>query len=843
VALKRLQADKATATKEARVKIDADISAARKNILALSANMATLKDHKLKIGTDFKKAKKELKDLTEDQKVVVEAEAETAAARAKITALVRTRVVNLLVRVKSSAAAASLANIAKGISGLNMMQQWSRSFENFFANLPQIALRIAGLTAVIGGLASMAMSALSSIAPLASSLAQIAPLALYAAPAFGALTASVGTLIAVFKGLGSTASPAAKRFNKVLDGVKKQLSKVKTALQEVFFTSGSTQAFERLANGLLPDMESGLKRVASQLGKMGVLISHSLLSELRGGVLAQFFDSLASGMRNARQGIADMVAGLTRIGTAGSEVFPDVGRKISEMGARFKEWTQTADIEGVIRRAAEQAGNLWAALKNAGGVVKGIFSAMSTGESSGLATLAATLGAVREAVESPAFQKAMQTVFAGAAEGAEALREALGPIGESFSELAPTLKNFLSTTGKMAASLLEGIARALATPAAQDGINAALEAFQQLAGQIDWDEVGRLIGSIANALAATAPLIGKILDALLPVLPDIIDAFTELIPPITEVVVALMPSLVEIIKALLPVITALAPVITALAPVVEMLAQVIAAGMKPQLDVLAWVIRDVLAPAIQWMADFMAPTFALIGGILKGDFAGGWEAAKAKVAESAPRIRAAVQGMIDNVLSAVREWVDRFTAWVRELWDGVTRKFSEGVAGAVDWVRGLPGKIAAALGNTALLLVKAGKSIIDGFLDGLKASWKKVTDFVGGIGSWIASHKGPLSYDYRLLQPAAHKIMGGFRDALAADFRDTQKLVAGFAPRLAAATLTLDVSGARNTGDRDAMAGALMGALSQMRVKADFGSVDAITGKVFADLQFEMARS
>ena len=59
--------------------------------------------------------------------------------------------------------------------------------------------------------------------------------------------------------------------------------------------------------------------------------------------------------------------------------------------------------------------------------------------------------------------------------------------------------------------------------------------------------------------------------------------------------------------------------------------------------------------------------------------------------------------------------------------------------------------------------------------------WGAVTDFVGGIASWIAANKGPISYDRRLLIPAGQAIMSGFNTALISGFEDVKGNVSGMA--------------------------------------------------------------
>ncbi|MFT0901967.1 PblA, partial [Streptococcus agalactiae] len=81
-------------------------------------------------------------------------------------------------------------------------------------------------------------------------------------------------------------------------------------------------------------------------------------------------------------------------------------------------------------------------------------------------------------------------------------------------------------------------------------------------------------------------------------------------------------------------------------------------------------------------------------------------------------------------------------------------------------------------------LWSAGKAIMNGFLRGLEDSWGDVKNFVGDIAGWIRDHKGPISYDRRLLIPAGNAIMEGLHQGLVDKFKPVKNLVNSMADEM-----------------------------------------------------------
>ena len=133
-----------------------------------------------------------------------------------------------------------------------------------------------------------------------------------------------------------------------------------------------------------------------------------------------------------------------------------------------------------------------------------------------------------------------------------------------------------------------------------------------------------------------------------------------------------------------------------------------------------------------------------------------WNAIKSAASSAWEALKSIVLNLIDGLVKGAQNAWDTMQQAVSDLVSAVTNIF--------DSIKNIN-------------LWEAGKAILDGFLGGLKSAWNAVTDFVGGIASWIAEHKGPIEYDRKLLIPAGNAIMDGLNEGLKNSFLDVQKTV------------------------------------------------------------------
>lgn len=153
-----------------------------------------------------------------------------------------------------------------------------------------------------------------------------------------------------------------------------------------------------------------------------------------------------------------------------------------------------------------------------------------------------------------------------------------------------------------------------------------------------------------------------------------------------------------------------------------------------------------------------------------------------------------------DVVNGLIAWVEGIPRWINDRLSGLAswlgdtarnawNRFKENAQNVgndfLNWVQGIPRWVMDRLGDLGNLLYGAGKAIIDGLLNGIKAAVRGMLDFVGGIASKIIATKGPLPYDKTILIPAGLAIMDGLHRSLRAGFKTVIAFVSSAAGQLA----------------------------------------------------------
>lgn len=309
-----------------------------------------------------------------------------------------------------------------------------------------------------------------------------------------------------------------------------------------------------------------------------------------------------------------------------------------------------------------------------------------------------------------------------------------------------------------------------------------------------WNGITQIFSTVWQTIqAAVLPIIQPFIDIMLSYWQNLSTSFSQIWDGIKQV----FQGAWEIIKAIVmgPVLL-ICDLITGnfgkVGSDLQLIWQSITTGVSTVwngvLGILSGIWNAILATGQAIWQTLSTAVVNIVNGLVSG-VVGLWNGLQSAVVSIASAIANGAISAWNSLTSGVSSLVSGFVGTITGLWNGLSSGvigIARGlVSGAVGAFNGLVGGVSSivssvsgvlnSLGN--INLAGAGAAIMNGFLGGLKSAWGAVQSFVGGIADWIRAHKGPISYDRRLLIPAGKAIMKGLNTGLISSFEEVKDTV------------------------------------------------------------------
>ena len=332
-----------------------------------------------------------------------------------------------------------------------------------------------------------------------------------------------------------------------------------------------------------------------------------------------------------------------------------------------------------------------------------------------------------------------------------------------------------------------------------------------------WNAIGNAINAVVNFIkpywqALVTFFTGiwtSIVAGVTPIWQGLVNVFNSIINTIVAVWQALAPIIVPIVAGvvaiigatLITIVTVFQTVWNMLVPIVQVVWQLISAIVTTAISVLGTVIQTGLAVIVAiwnvvwntfsivvstvWnvISTIISTTLNVIAGIIQaitaviqGDWSGAWNAIQNVVSTVLNAISSIVSSVLSGVAGIFSGVMNGLKSVVSAVWNGIKSLFSEGV----NFIKSV----------VHIDLGAAGRAIMNSLWNGMKSIWNGIKNWVSGIADWIKEHKGPISYDRKLLIPAGQAIMNGLNNGLINGFGEVQSNVSDMANQIQQAITT-----------------------------------------------------
>ena len=621
--------------------------------------------------------------------------------------------------------------------------------------------------------------------------------------------------------------------NKFAEGVSKGTGKASAAIGIIAGVASNVAsiAFDALGNAVggaieRLDILNNYPKVMQNLGysaedsanSIGLIKEHLLGLPSTTQDIASFVQQLASSSGNLKEA-TDLGLAFNDMMLAGgqsSEVAANAMQMFSKMMATGKFNAQ--QWQTVVAAAPGQVNMLAKALLGATATEADLQAALKSGEISIDTFKAAIIDLGQNGSD-------------GIASFSEQARSATEGVVTSFENIIPRLSNamadILDAIGqKNISGVINGFSSSFSN-VAKYIIGIVKDVKTNLSG-MDFSPVSnafeRLGESFSGLMSALAPIVTKLISTAVPVfaaiaqrLANIGNIIASVLMPVLKLLAPVINGIIDIAgnvflglldtlnpvlegiagwlrDAFTPVLEQLQPIFDALGNVLAQLSETFSAafeGANPLVDVLSFLgsliggvlnvaittFLGVIAGALTQAVNTLNFAFTQLGEVIHlvaAIFTGDWNGA----CEAVQNLFSNFVNFIGSIFGNILNTVCSIASSIAENMRGI---FGDGVGAVINFFRNLPGQIMGALGNLGNLLVDAGRQMIEGFFNGIKNAITGVFDFVGGIAGKIASLKGPLPYDRKVLIPNGLALMQSLNTGIEKGLKPVLATVSGIA--------------------------------------------------------------
>ncbi len=268
------------------------------------------------------------------------------------------------------------------------------------------------------------------------------------------------------------------------------------------------------------------------------------------------------------------------------------------------------------------------------------------------------------------------------------------------------------------------------------------------------------VGQALSSLASTVlPLIGSMIRMLVPVLAQIVMVVLQVIAAVAPLVTTLVAILVPIITQIIQLIVTVATqILAAVLPVISLILTAIQTAM-PAIQAIVMIVMTQVLSIVQAVWPVIEAIISGVMAVVQGVIETVWPIIETIITT----VMAAIQDVINIVTAAISgDWEGVWNSikdLFSDVWEGIKTGAQQGVDAVLNIVSGIKDSILGVFSDAGSWLLDAGSNILHGLWEGISGALDWLGGQLGGIGSFIAEHKGPKQYDLKLLVPNGVWIM------------------------------------------------------------------------------------